>query len=255
MNTAFASPAEDAAAHPAAATPADPGMKIRVWDVPVRVFHWLAVGAFAGAYITAESERWRLLHVSLGYVLAGLVVFRLVWGLVGTRHARFANFVREPAAVKRYLLSLWRGQPEHHTGHNPAGALAMVALLVLPLVIGVSGWATYYEVWGGWTGDLHEAAANAMLAVVGVHVVAALLSSWVHRENLVAAMFSGFKRGAPQEAITRTWRSVGVLMLVAVLVFGWLQWRSAPGNGLLPAGGQASRVQNSGQGHDDDKDD
>ena len=75
--------------------------KVLVWDVPVRVFHWLLVLSFTGAYLTAESERWRLLHNTLGYTVDGLVAFRLVWGLVGTRHARFSNFVRGPQAMLR----------------------------------------------------------------------------------------------------------------------------------------------------------
>src|SRR6476619_3658006 len=79
---------------------------ILVWDAPVRVFHWLMVLAFAGAYLSAESERWRLLHVTLGYTMAGLVAFRIVWGLVGTRHARFSRFVRGPAAVAGYVRGL-----------------------------------------------------------------------------------------------------------------------------------------------------
>ena len=92
--------------------------KIKVWDAPVRVFHWLMVLSFAGAYLSAESERWRLLHVTLGYTFGGLVAFRLVWGLVGTRYARFANFVRGPQAVLTYLRSLRKGQPQHHAFIN-----------------------------------------------------------------------------------------------------------------------------------------
>jgi cytochrome b len=84
--------------------------KILVWDAPVRVFHWLMVLSFAGAYLTAESERWRLVHVSLGYTMAGLLVFRILWGLLGTPYARFSSFVRGPAAVARYL----RGHAERH---------------------------------------------------------------------------------------------------------------------------------------------
>ena len=94
---------------------------ILVWDLPVRMFHWLTVLSFAGAWLTAESERWRLLHVTLGYTLAGLLVFRVLWGLIGTRHARFTDFVRGPGAVRRYLAALLRGQPEQAVGHNPAG--------------------------------------------------------------------------------------------------------------------------------------
>jgi cytochrome b len=116
---------------------------VRVWDAPVRIFHWLMVLSFAGAWLTAESERWRLVHVTLGYTMAGLVVFRLVWGVVGTRHARFADFVRGPAAVGRYLRSLLQRRPEPHAGHNPAGGWAILALLVLAVLatptLGASG--------------------------------------------------------------------------------------------------------------------
>ena len=83
--------------------------------------------------------------MTLGYTMAGLVAFRIVWGLVGTRHARFSSFVRGPAAVARYVGAMLRGQPEHHTGHNPAGALAIVALLGLTLAVTASGWATFNE--------------------------------------------------------------------------------------------------------------
>ena len=202
--------------------------KILVWDAPVRVFHWLMVLSFAGAYLTAESERWRLVHVSLGYTLGGLVAFRLVWGLLGTRYARFASFVRGPAAVMRYLSSLVRGRPEHHVGHNPAGALAIVLLLLLSVATVATGWANYNDLGGDWIEELHEVAANFMLFVVGVHVAGVVLASWLHRENLVRAMLNGRKEGAPSEGIRWTWRPLALLLLAAVLGFWWLQWQSAP---------------------------
>ena len=159
------------------------------------------VASFAGAWLTAESERWRLVHVTLGYTVAGLVVFRILWGLVGTRHARFSSFVQGPGAVARYLGSLLRGRPEHHAGHNPAGALAIVALLGLALAVVASGWATYNELFGGWLEEAHEALATGMLAVVGVHVAGVLLGSWLHRENLIGAMITGRKPVRPDEGI------------------------------------------------------
>jgi cytochrome b len=221
MNTVSASRVDDRSG-------GDRTQPILVWDAPVRVFHWLMVLSFFGAYVTAESERWRLLHVTLGYTMVGLVAFRIVWGLVGTRHARFVSFVRGPAAVMRYLRSLLQGRAEHHAGHNPAGALAIVALLVLTLAVAATGWATYNEVGGKWFEELHEGAANLMLALVGVHVLAVVLSSWLHRENLVGAMISGRKPGVPQDSVRSAWRTVAALMFVAVLGFWWLQWRSAP---------------------------
>ncbi len=196
-----------------------------VWDAPVRVFHWLTVASFAGAWITAESERWRLIHVTLGYTVAGLVVFRILWGLIGTRHARFSSFVRGPRAAAHYLGSLLRGRPERHAGHNPAGALAIVALLGLALAVVASGWATYNDRFGGWIEEAHEALATGMLALVGVHVAGVLLGSWLHRENLVGAMITGRKPVGPDEGIRHAWHAVAVLMLVAAPGFWWLQWQ------------------------------
>lgn len=213
MSAISASPAE----HPDAAT-------VQVWDLPTRVFHVLMVVCFAGAYLTAESETWRLVHVSLGYTMAGLVGFRLLWGWIGTTHARFASFVRGPRAVQRYLASLLRRQPEHHTGHNPAGALAILALLGLTALLAASGWTTYNDLAGEWVAEGHEAVANIMLALVGLHVGAVLVSSWLHRENLARAMLTGRKRGAPQEGIRRTWPSLAFALLAAVLAFWVWQW-------------------------------
>jgi len=221
--------------------------RVLVWDAPVRVSHWLMVLSFAGAYLTAESERWRLAHVTLGYTLAGLVAFRILWGLVGTRHARFASFVRGPAAVARYLGSLWRGRPEHHSGHNPAGALAIVALVLLALAVSASGWATYQDIGGHWLEEAHEAAASLMLAVVGVHVAGVVVGSWLHRENLVRSMVTGRKAASPQDAIRSAWRSVAALMVVAVIGFWGLQWQGAPA-----AGGMAEQSVAAAPHHDDD---
>jgi len=204
---------------------------VRVWDAPVRVFHWLLVLCFAGAYLSAESERWRLVHVTLGYTMGGLVAFRILWGLVGTRYARFTNFVRGPAAVARYVGSIVRGRPEHHLGHNPAGALAIVALLVLAAAVTASGWATYNEVGGNWLEEGHEVAANLMLALVGAHILGAVVSSWLHRENLVGAMVDGRKQGRPEDGVKSAWRTVAALLLLAVLGFWWWSWQSAPAVG------------------------
>jgi len=201
---------------------------ILVWDAPVRVFHWLLVLSFVGAYITAESERWRLIHVSLGYTMGGLVAFRILWGLVGTRHARFANFVRGPAAVLRYLRALPTEQREHHVGHNPAGAASIVLLLLLSAIAVGTGWAVY-EAWGPrWLSGLHEGASNFMLAVVGVHIGGVVASSWLHRENLVRSMLTGTKDAAADAGIKRAWRTLAAVILITVLGFWWLQWNSAP---------------------------
>lgn len=236
MNTTSASPAE-----PLGDERAPAARPVLVWDAPVRLFHWLMVLSFAGAYLTAESERWRLLHLTLGYTMVGLVAFRIVWGFVGTRHARFASFVRGPAAIAEYVRGLLRGRPEPHPGHNPVGALAIVALLGLTLLVTAAGWATYTDVGGHWLEELHEGAANVMLAVVGVHVSGVLIGSWLHRENLIGAMFTGRKSGRPEDAVKSAWRSVAVLMLTSVLGFWALQWNVAPAPGATNAGSASSK--------------
>lgn len=214
--------------------------KIKVWDLPTRVFHWLLALSFAGAYLTSESERYRDLHVMFGYTLAGLIGFRLLWGLLGTRHARFASFAFGAGQLIDYLKSLATAAPRHYTGHNPAGAVAIFLLLALGLVTAASGYATYQEIGGDWLEELHEGAAGAMLTVVAVHVAGVVVSSLLHRENLLRAMFTGNKRGPAGEAIPGTRRALGVLLLLAVLGFwsaeraGWLG---------VPAADQAVRQQ------------
>ena len=217
------------------ASPAENGQrKVLVWDAPVRVFHWLLAASFAGAWLTAESERWQLVHVTLGYTVAGLVAFRILWGLIGTRHARFAAFVRGPRTVLAYLRSLATGRPEHHTGHNPAGAIAIVGLLALAIGVTSTGWATFNDVGGYRVSELHEGIATFMLALAAVHVAAVAVSSWLHRENLVGSMITGRKTTEPREGIRRAWRGLAAVMLAAVFGFWWLQWQS-PESGALAA--------------------
>lgn len=220
MNATSASPADKATG--------DSSGRVLVWDAPVRLFHWLIVLCFAGAYLTSESERWRLLHVTLGYTMGGLVVFRVLWGLIGTRYARFSSFVKGFKAAIQYLGALVRGRPEHYVGHNPAGALAIVALLALALLVTAAGWATYNDLGGEWLEELHEGAANVMLAIIGVHVLAVVLSSRLHGENLVHAMITGRKAGSPEQGIRTAKLGVAALMLAVVVGFWWLQWRSGP---------------------------
>lgn len=195
--------------------------RVLVWDVPVRVFHWALAASFLGAFVTAESERWRDVHVLLGYTVAALLAFRIVWGFVGTRHARFAAFRYGPARVLRYLRSLLTRRPEHHVGHNPAGSWAIWALIALGLGTVASGYAVYEFDAGHWLEEAHEFVAHAMLAVVAVHVAGVVASSLLHRENLVAAMLTGRKLGEVGDAIRSPHRFVGALLAAAVIGF-WI---------------------------------
>ena len=204
--------------------------RILVWDLPTRVFHWLLAASFLGAFLTAESERYRDIHVVLGYTVLGLVAFRFVWGLIGTRYARFASFPIAPRRVLGYLKSLLTRAPQHHVGHNPAGSLAIYAILALALLAGASGYAAYNEIGGETLAELHEGAANAMLGLVLFHIGAVIVSSLLHRENLVAAMLNGYKRGRAGEGIRSKHWFVAAVVLLATVGF----WAGSAG--LLPAG-------------------
>lgn len=194
---------------------------VLVWDIPTRVFHWSLAAAFTTSYLTSESERLAAIHVTSGYVLLGLIAFRLVWGLIGSRYARFSEFVRGPAAVIEYLKSLLSRSPRHFIGHNPAGAVAIVLLLGLGLATGGSGWAMYNDLGGEWLEEVHEVCANAMLLVVIIHVLGVIASSLLHKENLVRAMVTGRKQGATEDGIGRGNGFFALLLAAAVAVFGW----------------------------------
>lgn len=195
--------------------------KILVWDWPVRLGHWLMVGGFIVAWLTADSESWQLVHVVAGAVVVAVATFRLPWGFIGSRHARFAEFVRGPRAVLGYLSSLFNLHPSHHTGHNPAGGWAIVLLLGFGILCGISGWAIDNEIGGHWLEELHEGLAATMLTVVIVHVTGVVGGSLLHGENLVRAMLTGRKQGNPDEAITSARPLAAIVLLIWIGVASW----------------------------------
>ena len=195
--------------------------KILVWDWPVRLGHWLMVGGFILAWLTSESETFRLLHVISGATVLAVATFRLPWGFIGSRYARFVDFVRGPRAVKNYAAGLLKLEPAHHVGHNPAGGWAIVLLLGLGILTGLSGWANYNDIGGGFLEELHEGLAVTMLTVVFIHIAGVLSGSLMHGENLVRAMLNGRKQGMPDEAIRSARPLAGALLLAWVAVAGW----------------------------------
>lgn len=211
--------------------------RILVWDVPTRVFHWLLALSFCGAYLTAESERYRDIHVVLGYTLLGLIGFRLLWGVFGTRYARFRSFLFKPGEIVIYALSLLKGKPAHYIGHNPLGSVSIWLLLVLGILIGASGILVFENIGSEALEELHEIASNAMLIAILIHLAGVAVSSMLHRENLARAMVTGFKRvhgqetlvtAEPEQDICRSYRWLGVIMLIVVVAF----WVGYPATGL-----------------------
>lgn len=199
--------------------------RTRVWDLPVRIFHWALGASFAGAYLLADSERWRAVHVTLGYTVLGLLAFRIVWGFIGTHHARFKSFAYSPLAALRYLRDELVGRGRRYLGHNPAGSWAVYGLLLLGTASGVTGFLTFNEIGGDVFEEAHEAFANAWLALVVLHVLGVIFSSAMQRENLARAMFTGYKGGAADDRDVRPLRGLGVTLAAAVL--GFWTWNLA----------------------------
>lgn len=167
---------------------------VRVWDPLVRLFHWSLVAGFTTAYVTADEIQ--RIHELAGYTIAGLLVLRILWGFVGTPHARFSDFVRPPGEVASFLLDSLRLKARRFIGHNPAGGAMVLALIATLGGACVTGYMmTTDAFWGiGWVEDLHEVLANGTLALVFLHLAGVLLASFEHRENLVRAMVTGRKR-------------------------------------------------------------
>jgi cytochrome b len=225
--------------------------RLRVWDLPVRVFHWALAISFAGAYVIAESDGLRQVHVMFGYTVLGLITFRLIWGFIGTRYARFSSFLFGPRVAWNYVWDLARGKAKDHIGHNPVGSYAIYAILILAVLTGISGYCNLNHIGGDAMEGIHETAANLWLAVVFVHVAGVIVSSFVHRQNLIGAMITGYKRGTdrtePAAPGSPARIGLGVLTALAVLTF-WL------GSLLNGATGTAHDRVDSTVAHDDDGD-
>jgi cytochrome b len=184
--------------------------KVRVWDPLIRIFHWALVAAFTVAYFT-DDEDLLLPHVWAGYAVIGLLAFRFIWGFVGSAHARFSDFIFAPSVVMSFLWDTLQGQAKRYLGHNPAGGWMIILLLATLTLVSVTGLVLYgadehagplaglmagagedvEEVFEG----LHEFFANLTLFLVVIHVAGVAMESVLHKENLVKAMVSGYKRG------------------------------------------------------------
>ncbi|MQW88779.1 cytochrome b/b6 domain-containing protein [Sinorhizobium saheli] len=167
---------------------------VRVWDPIVRLFHWGVVACCTLNLFLLQPGK--AAHRYVGYTALGLVSLRVVWGFIGTRHARFGDFVRGPAAVLRYVRALPTGKAERYVGHNPAAGWIMVLLMALLAAVGLSGWLTTLDVfWGNrLLEETHEFLGNAIIVMAGLHASAALFESWHLKENLIWSMITGRKR-------------------------------------------------------------
>jgi cytochrome b len=214
-----------------------------VWDLPVRLFHWLLVASLLASWLTREFET-RQYHMWIGYWTIGLVVFRILWGFVGPRHARFSDFLVSPSKFAGYASGLFRRDSKPAVGHNPVGGVMVIVMLLVVLAQAVSGlfisddivWSgPYYEALGskfssqmGW---LHHANFDVLVWIIGLHVLAILFYAFWKRQDLVRPMFTGHKDHLivpEQESITGSeW--LKALIVAAICAGGvWAMLEFAP---------------------------
>jgi cytochrome b len=218
---------------------------LKVWDLPVRIFHWTLVLAIIGSYVSYRAGiEYFIYHLWCGYTVVVLVSFRIVWGVIGTYHARFWNFVRGPIDTLRYGADLLRGKDARYLGHNPLGAIMVIVLLLGLLVQGITGLFGNDEILNfgplyGYVSNelsldltsLHRSLFYWIMAAVAIHVLAVLGHRVFKKEKLVSAMFTGHKPAVPgntaiQIRSSRLWLALAVL----ALVIGVLVWfvKNAP---------------------------
>lgn len=210
---------------------------VKVWDLPTRLFHWTLVALMIAQWLTAEASSTMDWHARGGYAVLALVLFRLIWGFVGSETARFSDFLRGPGAALEYFQALRRGETPHYFGHNPMGAWSIVALLSLLLIQAGTGlfanddimtegplYAWVSKGTSDWLTTIHKLNFNLLLLVIAVHIAAVLFYLLVKRENLIHPMLSGDKRLPPELAgqaprIVNPW-----LGLAALAAAGFAVW-------------------------------
>lgn len=190
------------------ASPANPDdarqhRTLMVWDFPTRIFHWSFAAAVIIAFVSSEADGaafW--IHVYSGTLLLGFIVFRAIWGIIGSRHAQFGDFVHGPQTVSDYAKRLMTFRPPYSVGHNPLGGWMVLALLGVVLVAVLTGMMTREDgyvgplshIAGGLFGETHEGFGTFVMVLVGGHVLGVVVHMMISRENLIRSMVTGLKQ-------------------------------------------------------------
>ena len=178
----------------------EPGRAVPVWDAAVRVLHWSLVLTVAAAWLTRHSPgRW---HEWLGYGTLAIVAARLAWGFLGSKYARFSDFVRSASVTVRYAREVFGAREARYFGHNPLGGWMVIALLTMVTLVSLTGWMyTTDRFWGvPWVEELHDTFSDVLFALVALHILGVIFTSVRHRENLVSSMFHGRKPSNPGQS-------------------------------------------------------
>jgi len=213
--------------------PVASGGLILVWDLPTRLFHWLLVMLVTASFVTGKiGATWMQYHKWSGYAILSLMVFRLAWGFVGGRHARFSAFVSGPGVVLRYTRTLLRRDAPRHLGHNPLGGWSVLAMLITLLVQAATGLFANDDIFtegplypwvskatSDWLTHIHRLNQAAILVLVSVHVLAVLFYLIIKHENLIQPMFSGHKYwlGEAQSSTNAFWMAA---LIAGLTIFG-----------------------------------
>jgi len=202
-----------------------------IWDLPTRLFHWLMVLSFAIAWLSYDDNRFLFVHVFAGYIFLGLLLFRFLWGFIGTQYARFHSFSSDWSSVTAYLKALLNGTAMRHIGHNPAGGWAIFVMLFMGIIMSLAGVLTL----GGEEGhglfkhiisfnagiiahEVHETLAWAMLIFVGIHLLGVVIESLYHKDNLIWSMITGYKEGDAGVASVRGHHLLGLFIVSVVSI-------------------------------------
>ena len=186
---------------------------IKVWDPLIRIFHWTLVLSFIIAYATEDD--FLKLHVYAGYAMLILLAVRIVWGLIGTRYARFSNFIYSTETIKKFIKDTFSFRAKRYIGHNPAGGAMIILMIISLLITGITGIAVYgaeeqagpmavwffqrSHFWGDAFEEIHEFMANFTLLLVFIHVAGVIIESVIHNENLARSMITGLKPAQPEQ--------------------------------------------------------
>ncbi|SDK03697.1 cytochrome b/b6 domain-containing protein [Aliiruegeria lutimaris] len=227
--------------------------RVRVWDIWVRLFHWLLVASITIVAVTGFlfDASWIALHIVAGLSAVALVVARVIWGFLGPTHARFANFLRRPAVVLSHLTGKESGR---YLGHNPAGGVMMLGLMGIVLMLGVTGLAGLggvlrtgpllslpYPV-GAAGLEIHEALAVLLLVMILAHIAAAIFESRRSRENLVRSMLSGTKESRPGDHTGHPERARPFIALFLILGLAVTATLLLPNGGRAPVGAPVAEL-------------
>lgn len=207
-----------------------------IWDLPLRLFHWLLVLSILGSWYTSEQDGDMVdQHMLLGYFILGLVIFRILWGFLGTKHALFSQFIPSPNDIHSYAKQINTPTAPKHPGHNPLGSLMVVMMIITILAQAVSGLfinddifssGPYYEIFGSefskWMKTVHYYAFDVMLVLIGLHLSAIVLYWWKKKMNLVLPMITGKKSAKDvdeQDQIPHSKLLTALILVIAVAVF------------------------------------